>query len=119
MVGHHDQSLTEWYERKPSPQRATRLVEGISMRAGKKKQPAGQFPTSLPPQPPGLLLRKRTLRGKAKPDEQQIRRRGGLSPQIVKSHDNFEALAKEVKSLKRELELMRSNSMDAGISEGR
>ncbi|KAJ6016465.1 hypothetical protein N7540_011056 [Penicillium herquei] len=53
------------------------------------------------------------------PDEQRIRRRGGLSPQIVKSHDDFEALAIEVKSLKRELELMRSSRMNAGISEGR
>ncbi|KAJ5267861.1 hypothetical protein N7478_001343 [Penicillium angulare] len=60
-----------------------------------------------------------SLRGKVKPDERQIRRSGGYSSQIVQTKDHFEALAIEVKSLKGELELMRSCRVNAGNKEGR
>ncbi|KAJ5100998.1 hypothetical protein N7456_007050 [Penicillium angulare] len=62
--------------------------------------------------------RKRSLRGKVKPDERQIRRSGGHSFQIVPIKDHFEALAIEVKSLKREVELIRSCRVNDGNKEG-
>ncbi|CAG8280473.1 unnamed protein product, partial [Penicillium salamii] len=58
-----------------------------------------------------------SLRGKVKPDERQSRRNGGNSPQSMKNKDHIEALGTEVKSLKRELETMRSCRSDARSSE--
>jgi hypothetical protein len=59
----------------------------------------------------------RSLRGKVKPDERQSRRNGGNSPQSMKNKDHIEALGTEVKSLKKELETMRSCRSDARSSE--
>jgi hypothetical protein len=59
----------------------------------------------------------RSLRGKVKPDERQSRRNGGNSPQCMKDKDHIEALGTEIKSLKRELESMRSCRLDARSSE--
>ncbi|OQE07388.1 hypothetical protein PENFLA_c170G06761 [Penicillium flavigenum] len=61
--------------------------------------------------------RKRSLRGKVKPDERQSRRNGENSPQSMKDKDYIEALGTEIKSLKRELESMRSCRWDARSSE--
>ncbi|KAF4772471.1 hypothetical protein HAV15_009090 [Penicillium sp. str.  len=61
--------------------------------------------------------RKRSLRGKVKPDERQSRRNGGNSPQSMKDKDHIDALGTEVKSLKRELESMRSCRLNARSSE--
>ncbi|KAJ6163735.1 hypothetical protein N7497_003714 [Penicillium chrysogenum] len=58
-----------------------------------------------------------SLRGKVKPDERQGRRNGGNSPQSMKNKDHIEALGTEVKSLKMELESMRSCRLDARSSE--
>lgn len=59
----------------------------------------------------------RSLRGKVKPDERQGRRNRGKSPQSMKNKDHIEALGTEVKSLKMELESMRSCRLDARSSE--
>ncbi|CAG8906598.1 unnamed protein product [Penicillium salamii] len=58
-----------------------------------------------------------SLRGKVKPDERQSRRNGGNSPQSMKDKDHIDALGTEVKSLKRELESMRSCRLNARSSE--
>ncbi|KAJ6136845.1 hypothetical protein N7497_012097 [Penicillium chrysogenum] len=58
-----------------------------------------------------------SLRGKVKPDERQGRRNGGNSPQSMKNKYHIEALGTEVKSLKMELESMRSCRLDARSSE--
>ncbi|KAF4772412.1 hypothetical protein HAV15_002038 [Penicillium sp. str.  len=54
---------------------------------------------------------------KVKPGERQSPRNGGNSPQSMKNKDHIEALGTEVKSLKRELETMRSCRSDARSSE--
>ena len=59
----------------------------------------------------------RSLRGKVKPDERQSHRNGGNSPQSMKNKDHIEALGTEFKSLKMELESMRSCRLDARSSE--
>ncbi|KAJ5350269.1 hypothetical protein N7541_007996 [Penicillium brevicompactum] len=59
----------------------------------------------------------RSLREKFKPDERQSRRNGGNSPQSMKNKDHIEVFGTEVKSLKRELETMRSCRSDARSSE--
>ena len=59
----------------------------------------------------------RSLRGKYKPDERQSPHKEGNSPQSMKNKDHIEALGTEIKSLKRELETMRSCRLDARSSE--
>ncbi|CAG8023288.1 unnamed protein product, partial [Penicillium nalgiovense] len=58
-----------------------------------------------------------SLRGKYKPDERQSPHKEGNSPQSMKNKDHIEALGTEIKSLKRELETMRSCRLDARSSE--
>ncbi|KAJ5337380.1 uncharacterized protein N7506_005402 [Penicillium brevicompactum] len=60
---------------------------------------------------------KESLRKKFKPDERQSRRNGGNFPQSMKNKDHIEVLGTEAKSLKRELETMRSCRSDARSSE--